>query len=228
MNIAILHSEDRTGIGRVVGFLVQAGHACTTCASAQAFLDQHAATNFDLLIIDSSLPGRGVEALLGAARATGRLPALWLTEDSFADPIIAALAAGADDYLLKPVRRTELIARVGVLLSRAWPEKRAAAQLRVGGFVFDDAAGRLALHGRPVDLTRKEFDLALLFFRNLGRPLSRATLREAIWPREAGAPSRTVDTHVSRVRSKLGLQSSSGFRLVPVYAYGYLLERLED
>ena len=70
------------------------------------------------------------------------------------------------------------------------------------------------------------FALALLFFRNLGRPLSRAYIHEAVWQRDTALPSRTMDTHVSRVRNKLQLKPEHGYRLVPVYSYGYRLEKL--
>jgi DNA-binding response OmpR family regulator len=82
------------------------------------------------------------------------------------------------------------------------------------------------MDGEQIDVTHKEFNLALLFFRNLGRPLSRAYIHESIWVRETAVPSRTMDTHVSRVRNKLRLRPENGFRLVPVYSYGYRLEKL--
>jgi len=77
-----------------------------------------------------------------------------------------------------------------------------------------------------LDVTHKEFALALLFFRNMGRPLSRAYIHEAVWQRDTALPSRTMDTHVSRVRNKLQLKPEHGYRLVPVYSYGYRLEKL--
>jgi len=80
--------------------------------------------------------------------------------------------------------------------------------------------------GSVIDVTQKEFYLALLFFRNIGRPLSRAYIHESVWVRETAVPSRTMDTHVSRVRNKLALRPENGFRLVPVYSYGYRLEKL--
>ena len=82
------------------------------------------------------------------------------------------------------------------------------------------------MEGEPIDVTHKEFDLALLFFRNIGRPLSRAYILEAVWCATMAVPSRTMDTHVSRVRNKLQLRPENGFRLVPVYSYGYRLEQM--
>ena len=78
-----------------------------------------------------------------------------------------------------------------------------------------------------IDMTQKEFHLALLLFRNIGRPLSRGHIREEVWGHDSDVPSRTMDTHVSRVRTKLGLRPEDGYLLAPVYSYGYRLEHLK-
>jgi DNA-binding response OmpR family regulator len=87
---------------------------------------------------------------------------------------------------------------------------------------------QVQIEGRSVTLTQKEFELALLFFRHLGRPLSRAYIHETVWSRDAELSSRTLDTHVSRVRNKLDLRPAAGFRLVPVYSFGYRLEQITE
>jgi DNA-binding response OmpR family regulator len=99
-------------------------------------------------------------------------------------------------------------------------------EIRFGNYVFESRSGRLTMAGTHIQVTQKEFELALLFFRNLGRPLSRAYILEAVWASEVEIPSRTMDTHVSRVRSKLQLRPENGFRLAPVYSYGYRLEQI--
>jgi DNA-binding response OmpR family regulator len=118
------------------------------------------------------------------------------------------------------------VARVQALLRRAYPAQNATEQIQFGDYIFEVRTGRLTIKGNPVELTQKEFDLALLFFRNIGRPLSRAYILEAVWARDIEVPSRTMDTHVSRVRSKLQLRPEYGFRLAPVYSYGYRLEQI--
>ncbi|GAB3554906.1 hypothetical protein GCM10027343_43360 [Noviherbaspirillum agri] len=167
------------------------------------------------------------EALHELRQATpGAFPTLLLANRSDEDDVVAALAGGTDDYLIKPIRRGELLTRVQVLLKRAYPAAHAAHQLQFGTYIFEEGNARLTQSGKPIDVTQKEFELALLFFRHLGRPLSRAFIRDSVWAREAEIPSRTIDTHVSRVRSKLGLRRENGYRLAPVYSFGYKLEQL--
>jgi DNA-binding response OmpR family regulator len=184
--------------------------------------------SLDMLVLDwqvADLPGAEV-----LRRVKEKLPAsapiMFLTSSSAEDDIVAGIAAGADDYVIKPLRRGELVARVQALLRRAYPSQSGAEQLTFGPYVFETRPGRLLMDGAVIDVTHKEFYLALLFFRNIGRPLSRAYIHESVWIRETDVPSRTMDTHVSRVRNKLQLKPENGFRLVPVYSYGYRLEKL--
>lgn len=140
------------------------------------------------------------------------------------------LLAGADDFLVKPVRRQELALRLDLLLLAAQPYEAPPSIVEAGGFMVDLARLRVTHPGLPhldATLTRKEAELALLFMQHLGRPLSRAFLQERIWGAEPDTPTRTIDTHVSRIRTKLGLQPANGYQLATVYGYGYQLERLE-
>src|SRR5262249_36401833 len=132
---------------------------------------------------------------------------------------------GADDYMIKPARQQELLARVHALLRRAYPREE-DKQLSFPPFQIDTQRGEIRRDGAKIDLTPKEFDLAVVLFRNMGRLMSRGHLQEAVWGRSGDLATRTVDTHVSQVRKKLDLRSETGSRGVPVYNYGHRLEKL--
>jgi DNA-binding response OmpR family regulator len=228
MHIAIL-DDDASRTGPLQAPLIALGHTCLHFRTGAALLGHLQEDGFDLLVIDWQAANTGGPQLIRAVRdkLATRVPVLLLSGRDEAD-IIAALDAGADDYLVKPVRRGEIATRVQVLLRRAYPEHSAGEFLRFGPYGFETQSARLTRAGKTLDITHKEFALALLFFRNLGRPLSRAYLLEAIWARQPDLASRTMDTHVSRVRSKLGLRPENGYRLVPVYSYGYRLEQVSE
>jgi DNA-binding response OmpR family regulator len=227
MRIAVL-DDDRNQSELVCQVLTSAGHSCHAFSSGKEILNQLRRESYDMLIIHWQVPDvSGAEVLRWAReRLPSNLPVLFMTSRSGEDDIVAGLSAGADDYMIKPIRRGELVARVQALLRRAYPTQNAVEQIKFGQYVFEVRTGRLTMKGNPVELTQKEFDLALLFFRNIGRPLSRAYILEAVWARDVEVVSRTMDTHVSRVRSKLQLRPEQGYRLAPVYSYGYRLEQL--
>jgi DNA-binding response OmpR family regulator len=113
------------------------------------------------------------------------------------------------------------------LLRRAYQIKPTALKETFDDFEFDLSAKQVSARGKPVSLTHKEFELALLLFQHLSRPLSRAHILDMIWKQDTDIPSRTMDTHVSMLRAKLGLRPENGYRLTPIYGYGYRLERVE-
>ncbi|MQR02226.1 response regulator transcription factor [Glaciimonas soli] len=227
MRIAVL-DDDQSQTDLVCQVLTSSGHICHAFQSGKEILNQLRRENYDMLILDWQVPDlSGAEVLHWVRfKLPPTVPVLFMTSRSGEDDIVAGLAAGADDYMIKPIRRGELVARVQALLRRAYPIQNASEQISFGDYVFETRSSRLTLSGAQIEVTQKEFDLALLFFRNLGRPLSRAYILEAVWSRDVDIPSRTMDTHVSRVRSKLQLRPENGFRLAPVYSYGYRLEQL--
>lgn len=227
MRIAVL-DNDRSQADLICQVLTAAGHTCQSYDSGRELLGQLRKDSADMLILDwqvQDLPGSEVMRRAKEKMAAAS-PVMFLAGSSGEDDIVAGIGAGADDYMIKPLRRGELVARVQALLRRAYPSQNGAEQLQFGPYIFETRPGRLLLDGNVIDVTHKEFYLALLFFRNIGRPLSRAFIHESVWIRETALPSRTMDTHVSRVRNKLQLRPENGFRLVPVYSYGYRLEKL--
>jgi DNA-binding response OmpR family regulator len=227
MRIAVL-DHDRSQADLICQVLSGAGHSCQTYESAKELLAHLRKDSTDLLIVDWYMDDMPAAEVLRRAKEklAANTPMMFLVGGGAEDDIVAGVLAGADDYLVKPLRRGELVARVQALLRRAYPSQTGTEQLQFGPYVFETRPGRLLKDGSVIDVTHKEFYLALLFFRNIGRPLSRAYIHESVWVRETAVPSRTMDTHVSRVRNKLNLRPENGFRLVPVYSYGYRLEKL--
>lgn len=227
MRIAVL-DNDRSQADLICQVLTSAGHTCQSFDSGKEMLAHLRKDSVDMLILDWQVADlSGTEVVRRAKEKLSAVtPMMFLTSSSAEDDIVAGIGAGADDYMIKPLRRGELVARVQALLRRAYPTQNGAEQLQFGPYIFETRPGRLLMDGAVIEVTHKEFYLALLFFRNIGRPLSRAYIHEAVWIRETAVPSRTMDTHVSRVRNKLQLRPENGFRLVPVYSYGYRLEKL--
>ncbi|MES2316855.1 MAG: response regulator transcription factor [Pseudomonadota bacterium] len=227
MRIAVL-DNDRSQADLICQVLTSAGHTCQVFDSGKEMLAQLRKDSVDMLILDWQVADMGGAEILRRAKEkmSAATPMMFITNSSAEDDIVAGISAGADDYMIKPLRRGELVARVQALLRRAYPSQNGAEQLQFGPYIFETRPGRLSMDGAVIEVTHKEFYLALLFFRNIGRPLSRAYIHEAVWIRETVVPSRTMDTHVSRVRNKLQLRPENGFRLVPVYSYGYRLEKL--
>lgn len=191
----------------------------------QAMLQQARHESFDLYILDWQVPDlSGIEVmqwLRGNIPQT--TPILFTTVRDSEEDIVHALNNGADDYMVKPIRRQELLARVGALLRRAYPKAR---ETRLSFPPYEIRLDEQALlkGGQRMDLSPKEFDLCAFLLRNEGRLLSRGHLLESIWGKSGRLLTRTVDTHISQVRKKVfDLQSS--YRLNAVYNYGYRLEK---
>lgn len=153
------------------------------------------------------------------------MPVVAVVRAGECDAIQSLLDAGIKDYLCMPVRLHELVTRVSLVVRQVYPSEYAAGVSTIGPFVFSRYPNRVTRDGKEIVLTAREFELASLLFAHIGQPLSRLTLEETVWPDNENELSRTVDTHVSRVRNKLGLHEGSGFSLQQVYGYGYRLVR---
>jgi DNA-binding response OmpR family regulator len=183
--------------------------------------------SFDLFILDLQVPDvSGTEVLQWLrTNVSKKVPILFVTVRDSEQDIVFALEHGADDYMIKPARQQELLARVHALLRRAYPREE-DKQPSFPPFQIDTQRGEIRRDGAKIELTPKEFDLAVVLFRNMGRLMSRDHPQEAVWGRSGDLATRTVDTHVSQMRKKLDLRLETGFRVVPVYNYGYRLEQI--
>lgn len=226
MNIASVE-DDPSQAELIQQILIDAGHECDSFSGGKAFLRAMRERAYDLLVMDWQLPDiSGYEVVAHVRQQSGQYPPiLFLTSRSLEEDIVTGLAGGADDYMIKPVRRGELVARVTALLRRSYPAAPVNDDIMVGGYRIDPVARTVSLKGEEIDIAPREFDLALYLFRNMDRLLPRDVVEQAVWGRSLGAGSRTLDTHLSRVRIKLGLRPENGVRLSSVYSYGYRFER---
>jgi two-component system response regulator RegX3 len=229
MRIAILE-DDPSQADLIRVWLVGAGHACHIYGRGREFTRAMMRESFDLLVLDWELPDLNGDAVLAWVRANIRdhVPVLFTTARDTEQDIVQALKAGADDYLVKPLRRGEVLARVEALGRRARPQIRAEEKLRAGDLEIDIDRRVILRLGEPVELTQKDFDLAVFLFRNIGNLVSRGHILETVWGRSPDINTRTVDTHVSRLRTKLRLVPENGWRLAAVYQHGYRLEAMRD
>lgn len=230
MRIALFDADPAERI-LVAHTLERSGFECRVHDDPQALVADARTRRFDALIVDWKGQATGGNAILGHARAAAtRTPTLMMVANGREDDIIAGLSCGADDYLIKPIRPSELVARLQALLRRAYPHET-LERFEFEPYRFESAPCEVVIGGgaeaQRVLLTQKEFDLGLMLFRSAGRPLSRNHIREVVWGGDADVSSRTMDTHVSRLRSKLGLNASAPYRVMPVYGYGYRLDRVE-
>ncbi|ABF11029.1 two-component system, OmpR family, phosphate regulon response regulator PhoB [Cupriavidus metallidurans] len=219
--------DDTSQAEQICQLLDEAGFECSSFATGSAFLRALRDQAFDLVVMDWQLPDvSGYELVSWVRQHSGRLPPiLFLTSRIEESDIVAGLSVGADDYLAKPIRPGEFVARVRALLRRAYPKTLHEDDLiRQGAYIVDARRRVIALDGQNVDLSPREFDLALFLFRNIGRLLARDVIEQAVWGRAMDAASRTLDTHMSRLRIKLALRPENGVRLASVYSHGYRFE----
>lgn len=204
------------------------GYRAVLFSRAQALISALRKDTFDLLIVDWNLPDRSGLEVLAWARTNLRPPPpmLLVTSRAEDEDIVAGLNAGADDYLPKPLSPPVLTARISALMRRAYAQPSTPGAEVHGDTVFHASAGAVTRDGQTVVLTAKEFGLAQLLFRNLHRALSRTYILETVWGNEPNLNSRSLDMHISRIRTKLNLRPEQGFRLTPIYSYGYRLERV--
>ncbi|MCV2368864.1 response regulator transcription factor [Roseateles oligotrophus] len=220
-----LAEDDPEQLALLSLWLTDAQHTVQGYGTRADFIAALGKERFDLLLVDWMLPdGTGADVLQWTRTNLGwELPILVLTVRDDEQTVVIALQAGADDYVVKPAKPLELLARVAALGRRV--QRGALPVLRLGAFEIDIQRQRLALDGEPVAMTQKEFDLSVYLFQNPGKLLSRDHLLNKIWGLNTEVDTRTVDTHISRLRKKLGLDGSKGWKLVPVYGVGYRFER---
>lgn len=204
------------------------GHECHIFTCGEQLIKTLRRESFDFLVLDWELPDVTGPEIITWVRENYKelIPILLVTNRRDESDVIHGLSVGADDFMVKPVRVGELIARVKALIRRTHP-KNIAQNYQWGPYRFTADTNIVEYHGTPISLKNKEAELALFLFQNLGRLLSRQHLQERIWGTQASSVnSRSLDTHISAIRSKLSLRPENGYHLSSVYGFGYRLEAL--
>ncbi len=225
MPVSVLIVEDEPAILELVAVnLEHAGFAPLRAESAEQALALLRTALPDVALVDWMLPGQSGLALARRLRADARtreLPIIFLTARSEESDKVAALDAGADDYVTKPFSPRELVARIRALLRRRAPQL-GGLPVEVAGLRLDPAAHEVRGGGRPLELSPTEFRLLHFLMTHANRVHSRARLLDAVWGADAALEERTVDVHVRRLRQALSATGHEAL-LETVRGSGYRL-----
>ena len=223
----ILYLEDeREQAAFARGALESEGHSVHVHARGVDAIAALEREPFDMAILDWTAPHLSGEHVLRWIRQRSpAMPVLFVTAQASQEEMAPILGVGADDFMRKPLRRSEFVARVKALARRASAVAAAqGARLAVGPYRVDTFNRAILLHGEPVKMTPRMLALALLLFQRRGEIVPRTELYREIWGHARPLQTRTVDTHASRVRRSLQLDGRHGLKLVSVYQHGYRLE----
>lgn len=214
----ILVVDDELDICAILKFnLEKAGFEVSTAQSAEDALEKDI-NSYDLLLLDVMMEGMSgfdLAKMLKQKPQTKDIPIIFITAKDTADDAVNGLDLGADDYISKPFSIKEVISRVKAVLRRTRSDSTS------GGIEIDDEKKSVKVDGKPVSLSRTEYDLLKLLVHNPGKVFSRSDLISAIWPANVIVTERTVDVSITRLRKKIG---EYGEKIVSRHGFGYCFE----
>ncbi len=215
--IHILIVEDEKPISDLLKLsLTKAGYHCTCIYNGTEAANKLETDLFDLILLDVMLPGLSGFELMDYIRDIGT-PVIFITAKNALSDRVKGLRMGAEDYIVKPFEILELLARVEGVLRR---HGKLETTITVGDLTINTLSMTVTRDGAEIPLTKKEYDILLLFARNPGIVLYKSTIYERVWGGEYPDSTRTVELHIQRMKKKVGWEQ----RIKPVYAIGYRLE----
>ena len=215
--VRILIVEDERPISELLRLsLTKAGYHCTCVYDGVQVADILEKQTFELILLDVMLPGIDGFSLMEYIRDLS-IPVIFLTAKNAVADRVKGLRMGAEDYIVKPFEILELLGRVDGVLRR---HGKLESTLFVGGPQINTLSMQVTRNGEELPLTKKEYDLLLLFAQNPGIVLYKSTIYERVWGGEYPETTRTVELHVQRMKKKAGWNDL----LKPVYSIGYRLE----
>ena len=219
--LKILVVDDETRMRKLVGdFLKKSGYQVIEAADGSAALDIFfEQQDIALIILDVMMPKMDGWQVCKELRSYSKVPIIMLTAKSEERDELLGFELGVDEYITKPFSPKILVARVEAILRRAGAGS-SDDMLEAGGIVVDRAAHSVMIDGEPIDLSYKEFELLVFFMENIGMALSREKILNSVWNYDYYGDARTIDTHVKKLRSKMG---PKGDLIKTIWGLGYKL-----
>ena len=221
--IKILVVDDESRMRKLVhDFLTREGYAVVEAADGEEALDIfYSDKEISLIVLDVMMPKINGWEVCREIRKISKLPIIMLTSKGDESDELNGFEIGADEYISKPFSPKILVARVTALLRRANKIGETADIREAGGIVMDKTAHTVAIDGQNIDLSVKEFELLDYFMNNRGIALSRERILDSVWSYDYFGDARTIDTHVKKLRSKMG---AKGDYIKTVWGVGYKFE----
>lgn len=234
-----LLEDDNSQIELISLWADETGYKLKPYTTGASFREAVGTEDFDLLVLDWNLPDtNGLDELDWLRKEkNSTTPVIFITSRDDESNVVEALDHGADDYMVKPVSKHITLSRIKALLRRNGIARQGSASdslttlVKTGvetfpPYLIDHDQCTLSIDGEDIKLTNKEFELAVYLFQHAGALVARDTIMEQIWEQRADLNTRTVDTHISRIRTKLGISPSTGWQLSSIYQRGYRLSRV--
>ncbi len=222
--VLIVEDEDSFVDALTVG-LKREGFRVQVAKDGAEALDVFDAVAPDLVLLDVMLPKVSGIDVCRELRSRSKVPIIMVTAKGAEIDTVVGLEVGADDYVTKPYRLRELVARMRAVLRRApadaLPAERSGEALAVGDVVLDPDRHEVTIRGEPVNLPLKEFELLALLLDNAGRVLTRDVLIDRVWGSDYVGDTKTLDVHVKRLRAKVEEDPSSPTRIITIRGLGY-------
>ena len=228
MERILIIDDDTELCDLVTEYLEPDGFAVEAVNNPELGLARGLAGEHSLIVLDVMMPGLNGFEVLRRLRTNSRLPVLMLTARGNDVDRIVGLELGADDYLPKPFNPRELVARIRAILRRTTPannETLSSGRTVVGEVELDAGARIVRCAGEKIELTSAEFDLLVILLQTAGNVISREDLSQAVLGREFNPLDRSIDTHISNLRKKLGVDGNSLERIKSVRGVGYIYAR---
>ncbi len=221
----VLLVEDEESYREATSYMLRReGYEVVAAADGRTGLDEFARAGADIVLLDLMLPGLSGVEVCRQLRQTSGVPVIMVTaRDSEIDKVVG-LEIGADDYVTKPFSHRELVARIRAVLRRGQDNEPIADVIEAGDVRMNVERHEVTLHGDPVRLALKEFELLEMFLRNPGRVLTRGQLIDRVWGSDYFGDTKTLDVHVKRLRAKLEADPATPKLFVTVRGLGYKLD----